>query len=93
MFVGGYVPIRKDNALVYGAGLLAYGAVGLAVNGIFAFFDLGDPNAMYLSHPPLAEAPFLSCYAIAAMMVALVYGVGLAAERSRGRRVPSPSAS
>ncbi|MFA5007026.1 MAG: hypothetical protein WC509_06140 [Candidatus Izemoplasmatales bacterium] len=93
LFVGGYVPIRRRNVLSYGFGLLVYGAIGLAVNGIFDYFDLGDPNAMYLSRPPLAEAPFLSCYTIAALMVAVVYGVGLLAERSRRMRVVPPSAS
>lgn len=73
LLVGGFAPIRKDNALVYFVGLLGFGLIGLIVNESFHLAGLGDPNAMYLSHPPLAEAPFLSAYTISALMVLLIY--------------------
>ncbi len=73
LLVGGFAPIRKDNALVYFVGLLGFGLIGLIVNGLFHATGLNDPNAMYLQHPPLAEAPFLSAYTISALMVLLIY--------------------
>jgi hypothetical protein len=73
LLVGGFAPIQKNNAFVYSVGLLGFGLIGLIVNGLFRIAGLNDPNAMYLSHPPLAEAPFLSAYTIAVLMVVLIY--------------------
>jgi hypothetical protein len=89
LFVGGYVPIRRSNTLVYAAGLGVYGLVGLVVNGLFAVNGLPDPNAMYLSRPPLAEAPFLNCWTIAVLMLAVIHGTALAWERIAALR-PAP---
>ncbi|MCK7492315.1 MAG: hypothetical protein MZW92_12475 [Comamonadaceae bacterium] len=69
LFVGGYVPFRRSNTLVYFGGLVLYGAIGLVANGIFAAAGLHDPNAMYLSAPPLAEAPFCPGWTIAGLML------------------------
>ncbi len=81
LFVGGYVPFRKSNTAVYFAGLILYGAIGLVVNGIFAAAGLHDPNAMYLSAPPLSEAPFLSCWTISGLMLLVIHGFTLVWQR------------
>ncbi len=93
LFLGGYVPIRKKNTFVYFGGLLVYGVIGLGVNAIFAASGLGDPNAMYLSHPPLAEAPFLNCWTIAALMVIVIHLSTLVYERVKKTREGSNLAS
>lgn len=89
ILIGGYVSIRRTNAIIYAGGLLASGAIGLIVNGLFAANGLYDPNAMYLHHAPLDEAPFLNCYTIAALMVLLIFGFTALYERM----VPSDSES
>ncbi|OHE40759.1 MAG: hypothetical protein A2Y16_06940 [Tenericutes bacterium GWF2_57_13] len=86
LFVGGYVPIRKSNTFVYFGGLLLYGGIGLAVNAIFASAGLHDPNAMYLSAPPLSEAPFLSCWTIAGLMILSIHGFTLAWQKIAATR-------
>jgi Zn-dependent protease with chaperone function len=73
IFVGGYIPIRRTNVILYSGGLLGCGALGLIVNWLFKNNGLPDPNAMYLQHPPLAEAPFLNAYTIAALMVLVIF--------------------
>lgn len=74
ILLGGYVPVRRTNALVFLGGLGAAGILGLLLNGLFALFGLPAPNAMYLQHPPLEEVPFFSCWTIAALMVLVVWG-------------------
>ncbi len=81
LLLGGYVTVRRTNAILYAGGLLASGAVGLIVNGLFKANGLSDPNAMYLHYPPLAEAPFLNCYTISVLMVLLIFAFGMALEK------------
>lgn len=72
LLVNSYFVVEMKNVLTYFYGLLFYGAIGLFVNGLFELFGLYDPNAMFLSHPPLAEAPFLNAYVIALLMCLLM---------------------
>jgi len=81
IFVGGYIPIRKTNAILYAGGLLCSGAIGLIVNWLFEANGLSDPNAMYLHHPPLSDVPFLNCYTISALMVLVIFTFTLIYER------------
>lgn len=76
LLVNSYFVVEMKNVLIYFYGLLVYGLIGLAVNGLFDAFGLYDPNAMYLSHPPLAEAPFLNTYVIAFLMC-LIIAIGI----------------
>lgn len=73
LLVGGYFKIEKRNVVVYGLGLLAFGFIGVVVNFIFDAAGLYAPNAMYLQHPPLEDAPFLSAYTIALLMTLLIF--------------------
>lgn len=86
ILLGGYVPVRKTNALVYLGGLAAAGIVGLLLNGLFALCGLPAPNAMYLQNPPLEELPFFSCWTISALMVLVVWGFTAAVEHFAGSR-------
>lgn len=73
LLVSGYVKIRLSNAIVYFGGLLFYGLIGVIVNFTFEAFGLHNPNAMYLEHPPLSEAPFLNAVTIALLMVLIIF--------------------
>lgn len=75
LFLGGYVKVELKNLLVYGVGLLGFGVIGILVNITFSLAGLNAPNAMYLQHPPLAEAPFLNAPVIALIMEVLILGV------------------
>ncbi|TVP85207.1 MAG: hypothetical protein EA375_04740 [Acholeplasmataceae bacterium] len=81
LFIAGYFKIRLTNTLVFAFGLIFYGFAGVIVNTLYEAFGLPDPNAMYLSQPPLAEAPFLNAYAIALIMLILIGGFSLTYER------------
>lgn len=72
LLVGGYAKIERKNVLTFFIGLLCFGAVGVIVNTMFHWAGLYEPNAMYLQHPPLAEAPFLSSYTISFLMLLLI---------------------
>jgi hypothetical protein len=76
LLIGGYFSINIRNVFSYMLGLLFYGAIGVFVNWLFRINGLYDPNAMYLSHPPLAEAPFLNAYVISILMC-LVMSIGI----------------
>jgi hypothetical protein len=73
LIIGQYFKIEKNHAVVYFGGLLFYGAIGVFVNQLYRIFELGDPNAMYLSHPPLTEVPILNAYTISFLMVLFIY--------------------
>lgn len=78
ILINDYFEVKMSNVLHYFLGLLVYGAIGVLVNQIFAWAGLGNPNAMFLSHPPLSEAPFLNAYVIAILMcVIIALGVAL----------------
>lgn len=81
LFVAGYVKIRVTNTLVFAFGLIFYGLAGVIVNTLFEAFGLPDPNAMYLSHPPLAEVPFLNAYTISFLMLIVIAGFSLIYEQ------------
>lgn len=84
ILLGGYVPVRKTNALVFLGGLGAAGIVGLFLNGLFALCGLPAPNAMYLQRPPLEELPLFSCWTISALMVLTVWLFAALYERFAG---------
>lgn len=86
LLVGGYVRIERKNVLTYFGGLLCFGAVGVMVNLIFRWAGLHEPNAMYLQHPPLAEAPILSAYTISFLMLLLIFGFVELVNRARTKR-------
>ena len=73
LITGGYFRIQKQNTIVYGAGLLIFGAIGVAVNQTFAWAGLYQPNAMFLQHPPIEDVPFLNVYVISFMMIILIF--------------------
>jgi hypothetical protein len=73
LIVGKYFEVEIKNVITYFGGLLFYGLIGLIVNGLFQFFELGDPNAMYLSHPPLSDVPILNAYTISFLMLLVIY--------------------
>lgn len=74
IIIGGFIPVKRSNTLVYGAGLVVYWVIGEALNWLFKVNGLPDPNAMYLSAPPLAEAPFLNAYVIGLLMLLVIFG-------------------
>jgi len=76
LILGGFFPVRRTNAVAYFAGLLMYGGIGVGLNWLFAANGLYDPNAMYLSEPPLPGAPFLNAFVIAGMMTIVVFCFG-----------------
>lgn len=73
LITGNYFKIDvKQNVIVYSVGLLAYGLIGVLVNWTFTANGLHNPNAMYLTHPPIEGVNFLNAYTISLMMVGLV---------------------
>lgn len=77
LFVGGYIEVRVFNVVPFVCGLLFSGVVGLINNGIFSLCGLPAQNSMYLQKPAIEGVPFLSCYVIGLMAVALVFIVGV----------------
>jgi len=75
LIVGGYFKVEKQNTIIYAAGLLIFGLIGIIVNQTFAWAGLNEPNAMFLQRPPIEEVPFLNAYVIALMMVVLIFGM------------------
>jgi len=77
LIIGGFFKIKPYNAIVYFVGLLFYGLVGIIVNQTFKFFNLYNPNAMYLDHPPLSDVPILNFFVISMLMVLFIFLFGL----------------
>lgn len=88
LLLTGYVPIRVTNAFVYFVGLLVYALIGVSVNYLFVVNGLSDPNAMYLSHPPLSEAPFLNAYVIGLLMTIVIGVFAKVVESSQAKSHP-----
>lgn len=72
LLTGNYFEIKHKNTLYYFIGLLFYGFVGLIINFLFYMNNLEDPNAMYLSHPPIDDVRFLNVYVITILMLLVI---------------------
>ena len=72
IFLGKYVDIRLNHTYKYFIGLLGYGIIGLVVNNLFEANNLVNPNAMYLTKPPLEEFAFLNWFTISFLMVLFI---------------------
>lgn len=92
LMTGKYYKVQmKDNTIIYGIGLLCFGAIGLAVNGLFAAFGLRQPNAMFLQHPPIEEVPFFNFFVIALLMMLVVAGTSFAIETLLRKKTTRPT--
>lgn len=87
LMTGKYFKVKlKDNVIIYGVGLLGFGVIGLAVNGLFALVGLPQPNAMFLQKPPIEEVPFLNVFVIALLMMLVVAGISYTIEYLETKR-------
>lgn len=88
LMTGKYFKVQlKDNVIIYGVGLLGFGVIGLAVNGLFALVGLPQPNAMFLQKPPIEEVPFLNVFVIALLMMLVVAGISYTIEYLQTKRM------
>jgi hypothetical protein len=71
LFVGGYVKIRILNMLPFVGGMVATALLGWFINGLYAWFGRGEPNAMYLQRTAMDGVDFFTGYGIGLCMIVL----------------------
>ncbi len=73
LYVAGYVKIRVKCCISVIFGLIFFLIDGFIHNWLYSIFNLGEPNNMYLQHPPFENLPWLNTWVMGLAAILLVF--------------------